>query len=291
MNPTVTNLTISTIFSLIVTDEITNCVSVPAQVAVAVTGSPLACNPVASPAILCKRETSKLHAMVGGGSGNYTYSWASTPVGFTSQEANPEVIPDETTNYNVSISDGFNSASGMVNVTVKPLPLILNWPTDTTACVYEKVTLDAGNPGSSYYWSNGAITQSIEVVTTGIGSDVQFYSVKVLNEYGCTDSADSKVSFSFSACTGIEEVLPEGILAVYPNPGSGKLHLEVRCSWQFLELGITTIVGKPVLTDHINFSEGEILSRDYDLSPFPKGLYLVTIKSNEIFRTVKFINH
>ena len=173
---------------------------------------------------------------------------------------------------------------------MKPLPLILNWPADTTACIYEKVTLDAGNPGSTYYWSNGATTQTIDVTTTGIGNDVQFYRVKVLNEQGCVDSADSKVSFSFSACTGIEELLTESSLTVYPNPGSGHLHLEARSPGQFMELTITTIVGETVMTDRIEFSEGKPLTRDYDLSRFPKGLYLVTLRSNEFARTVKYIN-
>ena len=291
LSPTVTNLTVSTIFSLIVTDNSTGCVSEPAQVTVTVTGSPLACNPVAGPSIICKGESSTLHPMVGGGSGNYTYSWTSTPPGFTSTQAEPVVVPGETTNYNLTVSDGFNTASGLGNVHVKPIPVILNWPADTTACIYEKVTLDAGNPGSSFYWSNGATTQTIDVVTTGIGFDVQFYRVKVLNEYGCVDSADSRVSFSFSACTGIEEVFQEGTLAVYPNPGNGKLHLEVSFPGQFMELSIATIVGETILTDRIDFAGQELLSRDYDLTSFPKGLYLVTMKSNMFARTVKYINH
>ena len=290
MNPTVTNLTVSTIFLLIVTDNATGCVSLPSPVQVAVTGSPLACNPVAGPSILCRGERTQLHAMVGGGSGNYTHSWTSTPPGFTSNVAEPEVIPEETTSYMLSVSDGFNMASGLVSVQVKPVPLILNWPADTTACIYEKVTLDAGNPGSTFYWSNGATTQTIDVVTSGIGYDVQHYRVKVLNEYGCVDSADSKVSFSFSACTGIEEVLPGGSLSVYPNPGNGHLHFDVRIPGPALEISITTIVGETVLTDRIDFTGGDPLSRDYDLTNFPKGLYLVTIKSNEFARTVKYIN-
>ncbi len=286
----VTNLTVTSIFTLTVTDNITGCISEAAQVMVSVTGSPLACNPVANPAVMCQGERTTLHPMVGGGSGSYTYTWTSTPPGFTSNESDPQVVPDETTNYMLTIFDGFNHASGVVNVHVKPLPLILNWPADTTACIYQKLILDAGNPGSAYYWSNGATTQTIEVETTGLGYDVQTYRVKVLNEYGCVDSADSRVSFSFSACTAIEEVLPEGSLRIYPNPGNSKLHLEVRYPGQLLEVVISTIVGEPVLTDRIDLSAGVMVDREYDLSPFAKGLYLVTLKSNVISRTLKFIN-
>ncbi|MCX6303517.1 MAG: T9SS type A sorting domain-containing protein [Bacteroidetes bacterium] len=290
MAPLVVNLSVTTIFSLVVTDNATGCVSEPSLVMVSVTGSPLACNPGAFPPVICAGEPCKLHAMVGGGSGNYTYSWTSTPAGFTSQEADPQVTPGETTNYLLTIGDGFNGATGQVNVHVNPVPKMLNWPADTTACIYEIVKLDAGNQGSSYYWSNGATTQSIEVQTTGLGFDTQFYRVKVINEYGCLDSADSRVSFSFSACAAIDEIIPGGTLRVYPNPGNAKLHLEIRSPGQFLEIIITTIVGEPVLTDRIDFTGGELTGRDYDLSQFPKGLYLVTVKNNEFSRAVKFIN-
>ncbi|MFZ4520807.1 MAG: T9SS type A sorting domain-containing protein [Bacteroidales bacterium] len=290
MTPTVTNLSVSTIFSLVVTDNATGCVSEPAQVMVSVTGSPLACNPVANPFTLCKGERSTLRPMVGGGSGNYTYSWTSTPPGFSSQVPEPIVYPEETTNYILTVNDGFNTTTGQVNVHVKPVPVIQNWPTDTTACIYEEVVLDAGNPGSTYYWSNGATTQSIVVSTTGLGYDEQSYKVRVINEYGCIDSAASKVSFSFSVCAAIEEVGSRGTIRIYPNPGNSKLHIEVSYPGQDLELTITTIVGETVLTDKIEFSRDGIMEREYDLGRFPQGLYLVTLKSNEFSRTVKFIN-
>jgi hypothetical protein len=290
ISPVVTNLTQSTIFQLIVTDQTTGCVSEPSEVLITVTGSPLACNPVATPAILCKGLATQLRAMAGGGSGTYTYSWSSTPPGFTSQEADPVVVPNETTSYLLTLSDGFNTATGLVNVQVKPVPVFPHWPADTMACIYEKVILDAGNPGSDYYWSNGATTRTVEVQSTGIGFDEQHYRVRVLNEYGCTDSADARVSFSFSACTGIENVLPEGMLRVYPNPGNGNLHLEVNCRDRYLELSITTIAGTAVLTDLIRCSGEGILTRDYNLSLFPKGLYFVKLRSEEFSRVVKFIN-
>jgi hypothetical protein len=227
--------------------------------------------------------------MVGGGSGSYTYSWTSIPGGFGSTQANPVVSPGESTNYILSISDGFNQATGMVNVHVKPVPLFPGWPADTTACIFETVRLDAGNPGSSYYWSNGAITQFIDVETAGIGYDVQNYRVKVLNGYGCTDSVDSRVSFSFSACTAITEVLPSGSLMVYPNPGGGKLHVEASYAGA-VELTVTNIVGELVVLESLTFKGGESISRDYDLSFLPKGLYLVKIRSGEFTRVVKFVN-
>lgn len=53
---------------------------------------------------------------------------------------------------------------------------------DTSICQGTVITLNAGNPGSSYLWSNNATTQSINVNNPGT------YSVTVTNQGGCTGS-------------------------------------------------------------------------------------------------------
>lgn len=289
-NPLVTNLMVSTVFTVVATDNLTGCVSEPAMVTVNVTGSPLACNPVATPAIICQGESTVLHAMAGGGSGNYSWSWTSVPPGFTSDQENPAVSPLETTNYLVTVNDGFNTKPGQVNVTVRPRPLFPNWSSDTVVCIYETVTLDAGNPGSDYYWTNGAITQTIKVQSTGIGSDYQYYQVKVNNGYGCTDSASVAVDFSFDACTGVDEIFPNGTIRIHPNPGNGNLHLELQAPGQPVKISILSMLGAVVISDHIFHAPASTLVRDYDFSDLPAGIYLVRVTCNEAIYNVKFIN-
>jgi hypothetical protein len=53
---------------------------------------------------------------------------------------------------------------------------------------------------------------------------------------------------------------------------------------------IATIVGEPILNDRILFAGGELVSREYDLSIYPKGLYLINLKNDEFSRVVKYIN-
>jgi uncharacterized repeat protein (TIGR01451 family) len=67
--------------------------------------------------------------------------------------------------------------SDTVQVTINPLPTV-NLGNDITQCG-GSVSLNAGNTGSAYIWSNGATTQSI---TTSISGT---YSVKVTNANGC----------------------------------------------------------------------------------------------------------
>lgn len=67
-----------------------------------------------------------------------------------------------------------------INAFVSPAgaPPVVNLGADAIICDGDSITLDAGNPGSTYLWSTGATTQTINVKTTGSYSvtvrDAQF---------------------------------------------------------------------------------------------------------------------
>ena len=67
---------------------------------------PLAVVASATPSTIIQGGSSQLNATASGGSGTYTYSWSSTPAGFTSTQQNPVVSPTATTQYTVIASDG-----------------------------------------------------------------------------------------------------------------------------------------------------------------------------------------
>ena len=184
--PQTTNLVATTLYSLTTTDLVTNCISEnQANISVEVTGGPLAVDPAATPAWICKGDTTQLHASAGGGNvGFYVYSWVSDPAGFTSTEANPFVHPVQNTTYTLSVSDGFNSTVGSAIVSIYPQPMIYLGPPDTTICIYDTLVIDAGNAGSDYLWSNGATSRSITVSTT----EVQFLTVVALSLTLCVPS-------------------------------------------------------------------------------------------------------
>ncbi|MCK4658222.1 MAG: hypothetical protein KAV82_01755, partial [Phycisphaerae bacterium] len=86
--------------------------------------------------------------------------------------------------YSVTVTD-INGCEGTddIDITVNPnpTPSILATP-GATVCEGTTVTLDAGAGHSSYSWSTGATTQTINVTTSAI------YSVTVMNAGGCTGS-------------------------------------------------------------------------------------------------------
>lgn len=92
--------------------------------------------------------------------------------------------------YWVRVIDGNDCTNhDTIAITFDPLPVIVL--RDTTICVSETITLDAGNPGSSYLWSpTGETTRTIDV-TAADGT----YSVVVTTPTICVDSAHAALVF------------------------------------------------------------------------------------------------
>jgi hypothetical protein len=84
---------------------------------------------------------------------------------------------------------------------------------------------------------------------------------------------------------GINDVSDNGLTKVYPNPTSDKLHISMNVVdvTAPLELNIMDHTGKVV------YSETAENVNDFNVSManFPKGLYLVQVKSGEIVNTTK----
>lgn len=290
-SPQTTKLSSTTIYSLVATDLLTNCVSNNnPTVTVEVTGVALNVNPVAIPSSICKGANGQLFAGAGGGNvAAYQFEWSSDPPGFTSTEADPIVNPTVNTTYTVTLDDGYNTTSGNTSLHIYPQPTIHLGPPDTLVCIYDTVHLDAGNAGSTYLWSNGATTRTIGVETTGIGYDVQTYSVVVTNEHGCASQSEITVIFSFDACVGIDENSNNGNLKVYPNPSAGIVNVEMVEVNGSTTVTIISAFGDPVaIFDLPESASGQLIHR-LDLQTLPKGIYLIRLVNSEFIHTQKLV--
>lgn len=84
--------------------------------------------------------------------------------------------------YSVAVSNNAGCTGYDTIVIIQnPLPLV-DLGNDFAFCDGETVSLDAGNTGSEFLWSNGEVSQSILVTDGGT------YSVKVTDANGCTAS-------------------------------------------------------------------------------------------------------
>ncbi|MBA3704625.1 MAG: hypothetical protein H0W84_01590, partial [Bacteroidetes bacterium] len=120
-----------------------------------------------------------------------TYSWTSTPAGFTSSSPTPSVtLPSVTTVYKVIVSSPLGcTLTKSVTITVNPPPTItVNSP---TICPGLTTTLTASG-GATYLWSTMATTTAITVSPASTAS----YTVTGTNTFGCTASAVATVTVS-----------------------------------------------------------------------------------------------
>lgn len=303
-DPTTVYLYESTVFTLTVTDLGTGCEAAGTDaVTVTLSGDALNANPSAEPNTICAGSQVQLFALAGGGTTNYTYTWSSNPGGFSSTTANPIVTPTETTIYTVRVSDGFNSANGNVTVIVNPAPVInllpLNdpkvqiiSPNEIGVCVFDSVTISAGNPGAQYLWSNGSVEQSITTLTSGISFDQQEFSVTVENPVtGCINDANIIVYFTFANCSyGIQENGDNHGFLFYPNPSeNGNFNINFGELSGEISLEIYNSQGSIIQSEKFTNSGDSYYKTSVNLREETPGIYFVKVTGNETVFLVKLI--
>ncbi len=294
-NPQTKNIYETTPFYLDVEDAVTGCVSEEAdQVTVAITGGMLSINPKPFPdSIVCIDEIFELQAHAGGGSGLYTYQWTDTAGTVLSTEASFELSLSEAKvhYFYLKVNDGYNDIVGYVVVRVDPAPLVNLGGDIQYVCVHETITLDAGNPGSTYLWSNGDTNRYTSMGTTGLGYDEQSIAVHVTNKHGCEADASATIVFDYDFCVGLEEYVNELDARIFPNPTSGMIRLEVNDISGRIEVRIFNLLGETQYRNSFISSPEGSLKKDLDLSILPKGVYLLQVHANEGAMTTELVIH
>jgi hypothetical protein len=92
-----------------------------AQVTVSIEGSNMMAMATADQNELCEGESTTLHALPSGGTGNYTYSWTPANTLNNASIQNPVATPPlGTTTYNCTVSDGLTTQTVSVTIVVHP---------------------------------------------------------------------------------------------------------------------------------------------------------------------------
>jgi len=193
----------------------------------------------------------------------------------TSTQQNPVNIlyaSPGTYNVTLTISNGASSAARTkANFIIAVGPQV-SLGSDTSACAWSALTLDAGNPGSSYLWSTGDTTQVIQVDSTGVGLGSRDYWVAVSDSSGCSGSDTIKVTWE--DCTGLPENKAGTTVAVFPNPAGNFFTLETEGfgggSWQLLSTLGTKISGAAISSAHYR--------KSIDVTGISRGIYLLKVQ-------------
>ena len=142
--------------------------------------------------LYCEGEMVSLNA----GNPGMNYEW--------STGADEQSITVMTTDvYSVTVDNGHCFTSDMVSIVFSPNPVEPSG-TDTVVCFLDPphfITLDAGNPGHVYSWSNGQSVRAIDVQYEG------FYDVTITSPLGCSITSTFTV---IEECYGGALYVPSG---------------------------------------------------------------------------------
>jgi hypothetical protein len=176
-----------------------------------------------------------------------------------------------------------------VPVTVKPAPEIDLGGEIQYVCVHETITLDAGNAGSSYLWSNGDTNRTVTLATTGLGYDEQQITVTVTNIEGCQADASATIIFDYDYCVGIEELANGMKLKVFPNPTNGTLHVSMSSVGSDVKLDIRTSIGNLIEKMQMSPDDNGLVETELDLSGQAPGIYFLIFYTGDQTNAVKVL--
>jgi gliding motility-associated-like protein len=109
-----------------------------------------------------------------------SYLWSNGSVG-------PTLNVNSTGTYFVNVSTAPCNFTDTIQVTVNPIPQV-NLGPDSLLCPGNIYTLDAGNPGATYSWNTGDVTQTVAASTAG------YYNV-VVTQNNCSGVGDVQLTY------------------------------------------------------------------------------------------------
>ncbi len=246
-------------------------------------------NVTATPESVCFGDSTLLTAAAVGGSGSYTYSWASIPPGITSTSPNLTVSPVEDTKYYCIVDDGSQLKTDTVFVEVNENPEAFagNDTIMLTSTAIVNLFGEASNyltllwttNGDGNFWKDTILTTFYYPgpidLTMGVG-----LTLTATPRPTCTEIAANEMIIHFVPAVGVPEAGAEAFsLFLMPNPTKGLVTMNLNGLNGFeTALSITSMQGKYVHREVIEAGQSSVTNQ-VDLSGFPGGIYFVQVRS------------
>ncbi|GAB4144996.1 MAG: hypothetical protein Fur0041_19730 [Bacteroidia bacterium] len=173
-----------------------------------------------------------------------------------------------------------NSPNTIIVTQVAQLNQIVSNPGDS-ACPGDTITLTAINPASSYMWSTGDTTQSIQVTASGV------YTVTTTDFLTCQSTTSDTVVFDISQCTGISENGSFSSVQIYPNPSHGTIMLSNDLNVNSrVTIAVFNAIGEEVFEEKTVLSPGMPVALQLHQ---PAGIYSVRLADAHSCKTFKLM--
>ena len=252
-DPITINLTETTIFTITVEDENSNCISTD-EVTVIIDGDPMLLSITADENPICAGDPVVIEAVATEGSGNYTYTWTSDPVGANYTTRVITVAPNVTTTYFVVVNDCFTTLNDQITIIVSPSP-IADAGNDISITVGATAQLDGNISGGSgsydFIWQPEDLLEDPTILnpTTVQLWDTEVFTLNVTDiNSGCANSDNMTVFVSGLTLEATATAIPLEIcqgnivnLNAHPTGGSGVYEY----SWTSIPIGFNSNIKEP----------------------------------------------
>ncbi|HEY0109237.1 MAG TPA: hypothetical protein VGB67_06375, partial [Fibrella sp.] len=192
-NPTASNLTTTTTFTVVATESVAGC-SGSGSVTVLV-GTPVAAAFSANDSNLCAGQTVTLTASASGGGGPYTYS-VSDGTSQVSTTASTTLTPTTTTTYIVTVTDACTQTDTQaVTIVVNPAPNVSVTPNAASTCGTGSTTLTASGADTYTWIPTTSLTPTTGATVVSTTTITRTYTVTgTVTATGCTDTGRATIT-------------------------------------------------------------------------------------------------
>jgi len=223
---------------------------------------PLAGSISASDTTICLGEVLQLLAIATQGSGNYSYSWTSQPPGFVSTLPDPFVNPEENTLYQVEISDGTNTLTLSLAITVNPLA-----PQPVITVLGDSLISSSPSNNQWFFYGNPIDLATEQVFNPTLDGS---YQVQVLDSNGCPSPLSEPYEYFVLS---LDQVLSEEDWQVVPNPAINQISILGDFDKNAFSVALWNNLGALVLREYN--------TRTLPVADLPAGVYFVQLNTSK----------
>lgn len=188
--------------------------------------------------------------------------------------------------YWVIVTDQFGcTGTDSADVTVNAYPAgVAGSASSFTPCLDDANVILTGTPAGGV-WTGPGVTGNTFDPSIGLGTNTPTYTYTDTTN-GCAASAT--ITINVNACVGVDEVVKDQELNVYPNPNNGLFYVAANMDITTLIIEVVNLEGKVVYSSKTsNVQAGSV--QQLDLSTQKSGVYLLRINADQQQSTQRII--
>ena len=173
-----------------------------------------------------------------------------------------------------------NDTFTVQQVVTQPTAIVVNGTVTNTSSGQSNgainVTVSGGAAPYSYNWGGGVTTAN----RTGLSAGT--YNLTVTDSSGCSATQTYSI-----VGVGINTVLANAGIQLYPNPSVGAVTLSMQNATGFVNVNVYNTIGQLVITKNIEANGS--LETPLQMQSLPDGIYEVKITNNNVTSVARVV--